>query len=203
VQVIEGKVLSKKYGKALHGVPVVVKNPATGAVVGSTLTDLYGRYSLAIPDGNYRFTIGNRVIENIPLRAGGEVVELVAGENIAYGKVCYLNSSGTAERASNATPTTADAKYICISSGGVTNGATGLFKMRGEVLGLQSGQAGSGVWLAESPGSTRLTAPDTGAVVPLGTWISSTVLFFRPSVLSQSSYSPSLDFSNPLNSFYF
>ena len=104
------------------------------------------------------------------------------GSAFAYGEVGYIHTDGSVRRGqSDGTEAEAQIEVICVQSGGVADGATGLFRVApGPVTGLSGGTAGSLAYLSATAGALTTTPPSTGYSTIVGRWRTSTELIFRP-----------------------
>ena len=161
-------------------------NPATAdsdGVVYFKCND--GIVDLVINNGAF-----SKTIPNVQISDGGDLFLLENNEavTINYGKACYVNSLGKAKLATNSgTETEARARFICITRGNLATGAVGVFKGPGRIVELSGGTAAAPVYLGTAGGllTTSLDPTDPANVgkfiVPLGEYLSTTAINFRPS----------------------
>jgi len=161
-------------------------NPATADADGFVYFKVNdGIVDLVIVNGAF-----NKNIPNVQVSDGGDLflLENNEGSTIAYGKICYVNSSGKAKLATNAgTETEARARFVCITRGGLANGSVGVFKGPGKTAELSGGTAAAPVYLGTAGNllTTSLDPTDIANsgkfIVPLGEYINATTLNFKPS----------------------
>jgi hypothetical protein len=130
-----------------------------------------------------------RTIPALKVSDGAELQLLTNGSGgaLTFGDVCYIDTDGTAKKATNAgTEQQARARWICLTRGGLANAAVGVFSGPGKVAELSGGVAGSSAWLdtAGAIVETPLDPTDPANVgkfrVYLGEWLSTTALNFQP-----------------------
>jgi hypothetical protein len=131
-----------------------------------------------------------RTVSALKVSDGAELQLLTNGEGsaLAFGDVCHVHTDGTAKLAHNdQTDLAASARYICLTRGGLANGAVGVFSGPGRVTELSGGVAGTDAWLDDDGDimNTALDPTDPANVgkfrVHLGKWLSATALDFAPS----------------------
>lgn len=131
-----------------------------------------------------------KTVSSLKVSDGAELQLLTNGEGsaLAFGDVCHVHTDGTAKLAHNdQTELAASARYICLTRGGLANGAVGVFSGPGRVTELSGGSAGVDAWLDDDGDimNTALDPTDPANVgkfrVHLGKWLSATALDFAPS----------------------
>jgi hypothetical protein len=153
-----------------------------------------GLASFKIPNSVVDLIITNgadtKTITALKVSDGAELAlfENGQGSALAYGEVCFIDTDGTAKKATNAgTEQQARARWICVTRGGLADNAVGVFSGPGMVSGLSGGVAGSSAYLdtAGAIMETALDPTDDANIgkyrVYLGEWQSSTALNFNPS----------------------
>jgi len=131
-----------------------------------------------------------KTISAVQISDGAELALLTNGSGgaLAYGDVCYVDTDGAAKKATNAgTEQQSRARWICVTRGGLSNAAVGVFSGPGRVSGLAGGVAGSSAWLDTAGAIVEVALDPTDDAnlgkfrVYLGEWLTTTVLNLSPS----------------------
>lgn len=189
-------VCQDKDGNIVPGASVSVKNYLTGALdtiffdneitskTNPMVCDAAGQYEFKAPAGLYTmvatFGIYTTTLELVTLMDDPSLVYLVnnTGSTLSYGKVCYINGSGTVGLAeSGAAESNASAVAVCVEAS-LSNGSSGRFRTLGHIA--RTGTFGDVIYLSSAPGATTTTPPSTGWSTILGVQVTSEVFYFDP-----------------------
>ena len=150
---------------------------AIASVVADTTPQLGGPLDLN------EFNIEHIAAPSSDHKVSGSTVTLTAGENVAFGDVCYFKSDGKAWKADASAISTAPATYLAAAV--ISADAAGVFLRDGFARDdTWSWTVGGKIYLSETAGAFTQTAPTTASSVTqvLGVATHADRIDFRPSL---------------------